>query len=109
MRRTTAALIVAAFLTAMLAIDAHARPRELPDVRQTATWSAYVAPAWPVALAGDLCRGYRPSDLEAWTVSTNVRVGDDLLRYIPSPLPGILPPVVLSGFPVDVRVWGWCG
>lgn len=109
MRRTTAVLIVAAFLTAMLAIDAHARPRDLPDVRQQAAWSAVIEPAWPLAFAADLCRGYRPSDLEAWTLATNVRVGDDLLRYIPSPLPDIVPPVVLSRYPFDVRVWGWCG
>lgn len=109
MRRTTAALIVAAFLTFTVAVNARASAPWAPDdVRNAADWSVVVSPAWPFANASTLCRGYRPSDLEAWNLAGE-RIGDALLTYVPSPLPGILPPVVVSRYAIDVRVWGWCG
>jgi hypothetical protein len=106
--RTLAMFAVALAALTLSISSADARPMPGPDVRLSAPWAADVAPGW-LTTAGDLCRGFRPSDLEAYDVATGARLGDDLLRYVPSPMPGFLPPVILSGYPRPARVYGWCG
>lgn len=107
--RAIVVLAIVAAMTAFVVKAADARPMPGPDVRQTSSWSADIAPAWPLAPASTLCRGFHPSDLEAWDIETGARIGDDRLRYVPALLPGLIPPLVVSGYPRPVRVFGWCG
>lgn len=106
-RPFTAAAIVLAIAILLAVLTVRTAEAHTADVRDTATWSADIAPHGVTFAGTALCDGFLPSDLEAWNLHTGARLGDDELRYVAGVLPGF--GLVLSSYDQSVRVHGWCG
>jgi hypothetical protein len=89
-------------LTAFLALMG-AGTAASADVRSTAAWSVRLAPRAWATIPTRVCGGARPSDVEAWSVRTGRRVGDDRLFL------GVRPErIVGSSYRAPVRAFVWC-
>jgi hypothetical protein len=102
LRRTLALGAILAALT-LYVVVLPASVAAGPDVRSTAAWSVRLVPhAWatiPVAVRD----GARPSDVEAWSARTGLRVGDARLFV------GTRPERILgSSYRAPVRAFAWC-
>jgi hypothetical protein len=100
---TRAIVALALLVTIALAVGrAQARPMPGPDVRQSSSWSVVIAPNHTRHMPASVCRGYLPSDYEAWSLRTGKRVGDDRLSVNRTRR------TITSHYRGTVRVFVWC-